>query len=311
MKSSFLFTLLVTALTASVASAQMSTKPSSKELRPEQKSSFDKFYDRLKIGYFGILTTPTFEQMEKGDFTQGALSPEFSGGTNLDSWPTNIWSQLSFNYNYGGKLNFVFNPRFVINLAHADNMSAVEDPSLIMMEDFLVGFQGVVFSSVDKAFNFWIRPGVRLPTSQTSRNSGNRGAGTITHQLEFAYLPTYDFNKTWQIGVFGQLRQWVFEDVYDFTRFRIYNAPFIQYTINDTSKFQLYYQHIWETDRRDKPVGDRDPVFKDMWQDVFLGYAVDVTPKLNIMPTVAMFVNDAPITSNSFYLGAWISYTIK
>jgi len=66
-----------------------------------------------------------------------------------------------------------------------------------------------------------------------------------------------------------------------------------------------------ETDRRAKPSGDRDPVFKDLWQNVFAGYSKDVTPKFNVMPFISVFVNDTPVTDKSFWLGAWISYQIK
>ena len=34
-------------------------------MKPQEKKTFDKFYDRLKIGWFGVLTTPHFDDMEK------------------------------------------------------------------------------------------------------------------------------------------------------------------------------------------------------------------------------------------------------
>jgi hypothetical protein len=311
MKSSFLLTLALSVLTTNVALAQIT----SKTLEPK-KTSYQKFSDRLKIGYFGVLTTPHFDDIGKGNWDNAAISPEFGNAPkgdqkNHDTWPTNIWHQVSFNYNFGAKLNFVVNPRFMTPLAHPVDMKAPEDRSFIMLDDLLVGFQGVIYASEDKKFNLWIRPGVRLPTSRASRNTGNRGAGSTTRQLDLSFSPTYDFNDTWQLGLFGQLRQWVIEDQYGFDRFRVITNPYIQYTIDDVSKVQVYYELIMETDRRAKPQGDRDPVFTDRWQNVLVGYGRDFTKKLNVMPFVGCFVNDKPITDKSLWAGAWISYSIK
>ena len=314
MKSISLLILLLTASTTSVALAQMTTKPSAEDLKP--KSSFQKFSDRLKIGYFGVVTTPHLDDIQKGQWRNGAISPEFGNAPsgeqkNHDTWPTNIWHQISFNYNFGAKMNFVFNPRFMTPLADNRDMQFPEDRSWLEIEDFLVGFQGVVYSSDDKKFNLWIRPGVRLPTSRASRNSGNGGFGATTHQLELASLPTYDFNKTWQIGLFSQIRNWVYDDRYNYARMRIYTAPFIQYTIDDVSRLQLYYENMLENQRRWKSLNGLEPMFKDVWQNVYLGYSRDITPKFNVMPYASVFVNDVPITDKSVWFGAQISYSIK
>lgn len=320
MKRPFLLTLLI-AVSANVAHAQLSMRPPERDMQPNQKTHFQKFSDRLKISYFGILTTPTLDDIEKGQWEHASISPEWqrdpakgenpSERRNQDTWPTNLWGQLSFNYNFGAKMNFVVNPRFAVMLAHGKDMAAPEDRSLIMLDDVLVGFQGVVLNSEDKKFNLWIRPGVRLPTSRLSRNSGNGGAGTTTHQTELAYNATYDFTKKFQLGLFGQFRQWVIEDQYGFDRFRIYTAPFIQWTHNDTTRFMAYYENIIETDRRAKPADDRDPVFKDRWQNVMLGVSKDITPKFNVFPYVGVFVNDVPLADDSVWFGAWVSYQIK
>lgn len=325
MKSSFLFLVLVTAVWTSVASAQMSMRPNPKDTKPDTRTTFDKFYDRLKISYFGVLTTPHFEDMKHNRWDNGAISPEFGQtakgkGKNRDTWPTNMWNQINFSYNFGAKLAFQVIPRWMVPLSHPVDMKKPEDRSFIELEDALVGFGGVIASSEDKKFNLWIRPGMRLPISRISRNGGQGGAGTLTNNLEIAYLPTYDFNKTWQIGIFGQIRQWVIEDKFGFDRFRLYTAPFIQYTVDDVSRWQLYYENMLETNRRGKPHNDRDPVFKDVWQNVFVGYSRDITPKFNIMPFVGVFVNDTPariddgdlaINEKSIWAGAWVSYSFK
>lgn len=311
MKSSFLITILVTAMTASVASAQLNPRrPSPKEMQP-QKSTFDKFSERLKIGYSNVFTTPTLNDISNGHWENSALHEGYSQNEdNRDTWPTNIWHQISFNYNFGAKLHFVINPRFMTPLAHPVDMKEPEDRGLIMVDDTLVGFQGVIYTTEDKKFNLWVRPAMRLPTSKASRNTGNGGAGSTTHQLDFAYNATYDFNKTWQVGLYNQFRQWVIEDHYDMTRFRIYLSPFVQYTINDVSRLLFYYENYQETDKRKSPVGDREPVFYDKTQNAFVGYSYDITPKFNVMPTVNYFLNQ-PLTDRAIWFGAQMSYSIK
>lgn len=316
MKSSFLFGLSIFVLTVSVASAQNKQTSVISTTEVVEKTSFKKFSDRLKIGYFGVFTSPTFDDMGKGNWDNAAISPDWGQtskgeGKNRDTWPTNLWHQVSFNYNFGARMNFVFNPRFMTPLAHPVDMKAPEDRSFIEMEDFLIGFQGVVYSSTDKKFNLWIRPGMRMPTSRPSRNSANRGFGSLTHQIEVGYLPTYDFNKTWQVGVFGQVRSWIYDDRYNWTRARLYTAPFVQYTIDDTSRVQVYYENMLENDRRWKSLNGKSPVFKDYWQNIMMGYSKDVTPKFNVFPYLSCFVNDTPVTDKSFWVGAWISYQIK
>lgn len=316
MKSSFLLTLVLSALAANVALAQITTRPSTQDLKPNTKTTFQKFSDRLRISYFGVLTTPHFDDMEKGQWRNAAISPEYGNAPkgehkNQDTWPTNLWNQISFNFNFGAKMNFVVNPRFMIPLAASRDMKEPEDRALIMIDDILLGFQGVVYSSEDKKFNLWIRPGMRLPTSRASRNSGNGGFGNTTRQLEVGYNPTYDFSKTWQLGVFGQVRQWVYDERYTEGRVRFYTAPYVQYTIDDVSRVQVYYEHMWENFRNQQSVNDKDPVYKDKWQSVMAGYSRDITPKFNVFPYVTCFVNDTPITDKSFFLGAWISYQIK
>ena len=311
MKRIFLLTLLVF-MSIPVAFAQLT--PDMKN--PQDDDSFKKFSDRLKIGYFGVFTSPTLYDMKYGNWKNAAISPEFSRDAknpkarNQDTWPTNFWNQLSFNYNFGAKMNFVVNPRFMIPLTSSKYMKHPEDRSFIMLDDVLVGFQGVVLSSADKKFNFWMRPGMRLPTSHTSRHTGNAGAGKTTHQIELAFNPTYDFNKTWQFGIFGQLRQWIIEERYGFDRFRTITNPYLQYTIDDVSRLQVYYELILETDQRSEPIDEREVHFTDRWQNVNLAYGYDFTKKFSVMPMIGCFVN-RPIDDRSFWTGAWISYQIK
>jgi hypothetical protein len=327
MKSSFLQLLVLGAIATAPAWAQTKkTKPvkanapvaapapvaPTPSVNPVKQTSFEKFYDRLKIGYFGAFQSPHFDDMRKGQWRNAAISPTWgknkNEGKNQDTYATNVFNQVSFRVKSGGKLDFVVNPRFTLMLGSARD----EGHNLILIEDVLVGVQGVVAASEDKKFNLWIRPAVRVPTSRGSRATGNGGAGTTTHQLELAFLPTYDFNSTWQIGWFGQIRQWTIEDRYSLEdRLRIISAPYVQYAFDPKSRLQVYYQNFLESDQRAKPVEDRKLTFIDRWQDVMIGYNRDVTEKLNLFPFVGFFVDDVPHSMKSGYIGAWISYTIK
>lgn len=271
------------------------------------KSSFDKFYDRLSIGYFGVLTTPTFEDW---DARYAAISPEFSGGTNNDSYSLNIWSQVNFGYNYGGKFKFNILPRFTTFLNEAPDQSSGER-GMVILEDALVAFSGVAAASADKKFTWWIRPGVRLPTSHASRHFNNAEFGRLTYGLEFLHTLTYDFSKEFQAGLFLQHRMWVFENRYNGSRVRHFTSPYLSYTLNDTTKVQVYYEHMLENNKRWKSINNKNPVYKDVWQNAYIGVGKDVTKKLNLFPYISAFVNDVPFSMKSFWAGMWISYTIK
>lgn len=315
MKSTFLF-LILSAFVTEVALAQMTLRPSKHDLEANKKTHFEKFSDRLKIGYFGVFTSPHFDDIEKGQWRNAAISPEFGNAPkgdqkNHDTWPTNMWNQVSFNYNFGAKMNFVVNPRFMVGLAGSRDMQAPEKRSTVYLDDMLIGFQGVVFTSTDKKFNLWIRPGMRLPTSAASRDTANGGMGSTTRQIELGYNPTYDFNKTWQLGAFGQIRNWIFNEKYNPSRLRLYQAPYIQYTINDTTRVQTYYEIMFENQRNWKSQNGNSSNFHDVWQNVYAGVSHDITPKFNVFPFINCFVDDRPITDKSLWIGAWVSYQIK
>ncbi|GEM_PF-1710656 len=276
-------------------------------------STFDKFYSRLKISYFGVVTS---SNLESWDQSRASISPEWGisdkgNDKNSDTWPVNLWSQLSFNYNFGYKMNFVVNPRWVTMLGSTKRMKEPEDNSFLMLDDVLVGFQGVIWASKDGKFAWWARPGVRLPTSRVNRTNNNRNFGTISHQVDFLNQLTYDFNPTWQVGAYAQARMWVYEQRYNDSRMRYYVSPFITYSVSDDTKIQAYYEVIWENDRNFKSINGKNPLYKDYWQNVMLAVGQQITPKLNIMPYIATYVNDVPLSMRSAWFGAWISYSIK
>ena len=336
MKSSFLFIVITATLMANVAfgqtkktvkksstkvqktaapavapapvKKQVTTTAAAEEVKTEvSKSSFDKFYERLSIGYFGVLTTPNFENW---DSRYAALSPEFSGGTNQDSYAMNLWSQVNFAYNFGAKMKFNVIPRFTVFLDEAPTQGAGER-GMILIEDALIGFSGVVYSSSDKKFNWWMRPGVRLSTSHFSRHYNHPDFGRLSHQLEWLNSFTYDFNPTWQLGLTFQDRYWIFDDRYNASRNRLLYSPFLIYTVNDSTKIQAYYEIMFENNKRWESINGQKPVYYDVWQNAYIGVAKDITSKLNVFPYISVFVNDVPLSMQSVWAGAWISYQIK
>ncbi len=276
-----------------------------------EKSSFDKFYERVSIGYFGVFTSPTLEDW---DSRYAGISPEFSGTCkNCDSYAMNVWSQFNIQYDFGWKMKFAVLPRWTTHFANPKGMSkaAGEDRAMFGLEDALIGFAGVIYSSADKKFNWWTRPGLRLPTSHFSRNYSHPDFGHITNQIENLSAFTYDFNPAWQIGLYAQQRLWVYDERYNLSRFRLYNSPFISYAPVETTKIQIYYENILENNKRWESINGKKPVFKDQWQSLMFAVGQDVTPKLNVMPYLTVFVNDVPVSMRSALIGAWISYKIK
>lgn len=351
MKSSFLLTIALSALISTTVSAQgnrtramrgttgpRQIKPVAKPstpvtssststqtvaaVNPANKTAFERFYDRLSISYFGQATSPN---LKKWSSKNAALSPQLGDERlnaqdtrrcpkNCDSYAANLWSQVNFAYDFGWKMKFNFIPRWTTYLGHPRDMQRAigEDRAIIGLEDFLFGFSGVIYTSENKKFNWWTRPGVRLPTSHFSRHYNNGAFGDLTSNVEIAHSVTYDFNAQWQIGFNAQQRMWVFEDRYNPSRFRFYTAPYISYAFTDHTKVQWYYQNMIENNKRWHTIGDRKKVaFRDIYQDTFVGVAHDFTDRLNIMPYVGMFVDDIPLSMESAYVGAWISYRIK
>lgn len=287
MKSSFLLALLFVT-TSLLAQTTQTTN-----------SSFDKFYERLKVSYFGA-----YQGSSIGNWNEGAIDEE---GVQDPGYVHNLFNQVSFNYNFGAKLNFVFNPRFTINTGSTHEHTK-ETNTLLVVEDFLSGFQGVLYTSEDKKFTYWTRIALRLPTSRTSR------ANDITFQPDWMSILTYDFDQKWQLGSYVALRHWVYEERFTAYRYRAYFAPYIQYSLDDTTKLALWYENYMENRRNLKSQNGKDPLFQKYWETVMVSVGKDVTPKLNVMPYLNYHLNnpkgaDKPLDNAG--VGFWVSYQIK
>lgn len=264
-----------------------------------KKTPFEKFSDRLKIGYFGA-----YQGSSLGQWDYSALDEK---GAKTKDYAHNLWNQVSFNYNFGWKMNFVINPRFVINTG-STRYHAANDKGLVSMVDTLVGIQGVVLSSADKKFNLWTRPGIRLPNSRSSR------AGDITMQPEALSLASYDFNPKWQLGLYNQVRWWVYEQRYNSTRYRIYNAPYLQYAITDKDKVAIWYENYIENRRNRQSFNKQKHRMEDYWNNAMVSYARDITPKINFMPFIGYFLDttyayERPL--DAAWVGFWLSVQLK
>ncbi len=124
MKSSFILSLALCAFFSSVALAQQPRKAAKVKKSPAksvtakpvektvsktdvvevpQKDHFQKFYDRLAINYFSA-----FQSSSLGQFD---TSPVDEGGRKDTSSGQYLFNQVSFNFNFGWKMNFVMNPQ--------------------------------------------------------------------------------------------------------------------------------------------------------------------------------------------------------
>ncbi len=264
------------------------------------KTSFERFSDRLKIGYFGAAQGSSL-----GQWDEKALDEK---GVKDPSYVNNLWNQVSFRYHFGAKMDFVLNPRFTINAGSTRGHGA-KGKGMLNLEDPLIGFQGVILSSDDKKFNIWTRLGLRLPLSRGSREND------ITYQPEKLSQFSYDFNKKWQLGSYMQLRWWIYEEQYTPRRYRVYVAPYIQYAIADTDKVAFWYENYSENRNHWKSFNKEKHKFQAEWSNFMVSYAKDITPKMNFMPFIGYFVNsNIPIDERPLdpaWFGFWLSYSIK
>nr|MBA2404117.1 hypothetical protein [Bdellovibrionales bacterium] len=106
-------------------------------------------------------------------------------------------------------------------------------------------------------------------------------------------------------------RIWIYEDRYNLSKHRILNSLWTSYAVSEKAKVQMYYDFWIQNGNRWKSINDKEPVYKDVWQSLSLGYSYDVTPKLNVTPLLSAFINDPEFSAESTFLQVWVSYAIK
>ena len=275
----------------------------------EAKTSFDKFYERLGILYIGFFTSPPLEDF---DSRRAAISPQWEGSCdNCDSYSMNLYNQFNFSYNFGAKMKFNIIPRFTLFFDEAPDQAPGER-STFMMEDWLISFSGTVFSSEDKKFNWWMRPGVRLPTSHFARHGAdNAQFGQYNYQLEWLQALTYQLTPTVEVGVTLQERVWIYENRYNWSRHRHLTSPHVLVKAHDKLDVRIAYENMVENTRNWKSINGKEPNYKDVWQNVAVTFEAKVTDRLTISPAINAYVDDLPFGTKSFWVSSVLVYAIK
>jgi hypothetical protein len=198
--------------------------------------------------------------------------------SNRSADPITTWNQVSFNYNFGKKLNLIVNPRFSVHLGGLQALDE-NDPTVetnqVFAEDMLVGFQGVVYKNGD--FAYFIRPATRLPFSKFSRNTD------LVTQPEFFQDFSYNINKKWSIGSWNMIRYYIYESDVDKDRYRLYFAPYFGYNITDKAAINVYYEY--EIQHNVSPANRKDFKYtKRNFSDIYAGVTYAFTPTFSLYP---------------------------
>jgi hypothetical protein len=134
--------------------------------------------------------------------------------------------------------------------------------------------------------------------------------GDLTYQPEITQGFSYKFNADWSLIYWLQDRHWVYEDRYTLDRHRIVQWLQLSQKITDTFQLVYGYDYFLEKDTRAKPVG-ADGGYKNTFQNGYVGFYTDITPKFNIQPMLSAWPTDPQFDLKSFWLQVWIGYTFK
>lgn len=207
-------------VTVPVPATTQTTTQAVTETKAAEKSAFDKFYDRLSINYFGVYTSPV---LKKWNSANAAISKEW-GDTgrkctlNCDTYAQNVWNQVNFAYDFGWKMKFVFIPRWTVYLSNPRDMS----PS--------AGEDRAMIGLEDFLTGF---AGVIWASENKKVNWFIRPA---------MRLPTSHFTRHYENGAFGQITN------------QVELAHFITYDANAQWQFGLQMQQrMWVYDYRFNP----------------------------------------------------------
>lgn len=324
MKSLFLVTLIclmvsVPALSQTSRTKKKSSQTSSRKVRrtaprtkktvipvaetkTEDKSHFDKFYERLKIIYFSIYASSPLNRWN-ADFASWNTFSDDGACYNCDSIPQNIFNLLIFVYNYAPNKSFVVQPRWSFYLGSQGDQSAV------VMEDWVAswGFR----HKFNDQWNIDFRPGIRLPFSRGTRNSDDAALGDITHQPDIQLLVNYAPDKNWSFQYILQNRFWVFEDRYNETRHRIAQTLNSNYQLTEKLQLQHYVEYWFQNDRRRESLNGKSVSYKNNFFNTYAGVSYMVTPKFGVTPLVGFYPNDPNLSWHSTYAQVWFLYLFK
>lgn len=297
---------------ANPRATQVSSMPVAAKADTGNKTSFDRFYDRLSIGYFGFYQSSPLGFMH-ADFA--ATSPETETKNlpgcrnNCDNYPQNIFNQVTFGYDFGGGNKFIIVPRFTLFLGKA---RGVEESPLFNIDDALVGFSRSLYASADKKFAWNIRPAVRLPTSRASRTGDAPGFGDLTLQPDISTSLSYTMNENISMGYNLQNRFWVYEDRFNESQHRIAQSIYLNQKLTDKMALSYNFEY-WVQNSRNRPsINGKGAFYNNIWQNFYVSLPIDITPKMNFAPTLGGYVNDPQgFGLDSMYLTASMAYSFK
>lgn len=245
---------------------------------------------KLRINYFSELLGPGFD-------SQDGNIPDVDGkGNAVDNpEPTQLWNQISIGWHVTDNWRLIFNPRFTAQIGNRDDLPT--DNSVLRTEDFLAGIQGTLWKS--GAWSVWVRPAYRLPTSRASRDSNWNGQVEWLHIIDRA--PGTD--TKWGVGMWTLARAYVPTDETTSERWRLYNAPYVTYTINDKWRAEVFYENEIQ---HNQPRGKRDYNYsRNTLQSGMTGVTYTISPSLSIFPFIRYYTV-RKLDPSTMGLGAWI-----
>lgn len=281
------------ALSPATTTTPVATSTPTPEAPKPRKSLGGRISQNLRINYWSAYTGPGLDKMDYHQVNiKGEKIPD----------PHYLWNQISFNYNFGWKLNWVVNPRFSTQFGSTHDFKASEDPNnsydsgFVFLEDALTGLQGVVYSK--GKFSYWARYAVRLSTSLYSQKTHIAYQPEIVNDFNYAITPRL------QIGAYQQLRFWRYESVRyqkDARSWRAYHAPYVYYSISDFLRIDAYYNNTLDH-RGGKNI---NYLRRGDFTNFEIGPNMNFTPNVSIWPYIQ--VSDRDNLWKTAQLGAWIS----
>lgn len=248
----------------------------------------------LRINYFSETLGPAFNS-DDGNIP----SVDDKGNAIPNTEPTQIWNQISIGWNFSKNLRFIINPRFTTFLGSRNSLA--NDNSLFRTEDFLVGIQGTVWTN--GPWSIWIRPAYRLATSRATRDQNWNGQVEWLHIIDRA--PGTD--TKWGVGMWTMARAFVPTEETTHERWRMYNAPYVTYTINDKWRAEVYYEtEIQHNEERGKRAYNYS---KQTLQSGMTGFTYTINPSLSIFPFIRHYTF-RKIDPSTMGLGAWVQGAI-
>ncbi|MBY0515284.1 MAG: hypothetical protein K2P81_00135 [Bacteriovoracaceae bacterium] len=258
-------------------------------------SLLSKVVDNLSIGYFSEILGPSLSSLSESKYPDVDSKGNFSEG----SEPIQAWNQISFGYKINSVWKAIFNPRFTLHLGTRKDIPA--DDGVMRTEDFLVGAQGTIWKSGD--WSLWVRPAYRLPTSRATIDANWNGQVEWLHIIDKAP----NSSTAWGVGMWHMVRAYVPSEASVNERWRMYMAPYVNYTFNDKFRYDFYYENEIQ---HNEPFGEKDYLFsKRSLQSAFTGINWNINKSFSVFPFLR-FYSVRKIQQETMGVGTWISASL-